>query len=297
MSEIFSFTYNGKTLSMPADTIDIDLLVNFPREAVRGWFAIAKDDIEKAMQERFSYYLSQPAPDTVSLNCINYSPDSSSKIANQFAKTGRKKNLLDGTIYVSTRYHVSCHELLFGTRYPVELFGQTKSFVQFITLVQDDICLETIRCCLANSVLKTDSPMYILRERCIEAGTAQGMNYEEIQSMIFGSPSQKQVIDQIYASDFPYQTQKQDTSVASHSFGLSMIFRDCRKYRVSADYLVLQDYSDFAVLDGQPLTAEQKEWLSLFLCATSYAQLTAIAALTKYRMIDGQKSARSANNN
>ena len=279
-------TNPNEVLSMSPDAIDIDVLSTKVRETVRSWLTTARDDIDCAMRERFAYYLAQPVSDNISPRCAYYCPDSISSAVARFIKTGTHRNLLNVTTYVATHYHVSCHELLFGMKKPVELFGQIKSF----TLLMPTVCNETyrnkIRSCLEANMLKTDSPNYILRERCIEAGTAQGMNYAKIKALIFGSQTQKDVLEQIYAPDFTFQTDKQAPSVANHSVGFDMVLRDCRKYGVAADYLILQDYSEFAVINGRPLSEEQAEWLSLFLCASTSARMKAIAMLTKYQLMN-----------
>jgi hypothetical protein len=292
MSNIIDFTYMGETLSMSPDAIDTDLMKTKSRETIRGWLSTAKDDISQTLRTRFANYLSQPEDDNIPPYRLHYCPDSDVDIVKRFIKKGSQKNLLSGTIYLSSRHHVSCHELLFGTSKPVELFGRTKSFVLLISTVQDEVFKEKIRNCLTGGVLKTDSPMYILRERCIEAGAAQGMSYAEIRSMLLGSPTQKIILDEIYAPDFPYQKEKQNHNTANHSLGFNMVLRDCGKYSVSADYLILQDYSEFAVIEGKALTEQQTEWLSLFLCATPAAQLVSIAILTKYQLHEAQRRAK-----
>lgn len=293
MSNVIDFTYMGETLSMSPDAIDTDLMATKARETIRGWLGAARDDISQVLRSRFSYYLSQPEDNKIFPRCLYYCPDRSAEIVQRFVKNGSQKNLLSGAVYLSSRHHVSCHELLFGTSKPVELFGRTKSYILLISTVQDDVFKEKIRSCLENGVLKTDSPMYILKERCTEVGVAQGKDYSEIRAMILGSPNQKKIMNAIYAPDFPYQIEKQEPYIANHSLGYEMVMRDCRKYGVSADYLILQDYSEFAVIEGQALTKEQKEWLSLYLCATPAAQLVAISTLTKYQILEAQRRAKA----
>ncbi|MBQ9761945.1 MAG: hypothetical protein IJV82_02585 [Oscillospiraceae bacterium] len=59
----------------------------------------------------------------------------------------------------------------------------------------------------------------------------------------------------------------------------AILFRYCIELQVSADMLVLADYSPIATLDGQALTEEQRRWLRMYLSATPYAQETALCCL------------------
>jgi hypothetical protein len=212
------------------------------------------------------------------------------KVARNCAlKTNRTLYPLSGLIYISTRYQVSCHELLFGKTRPVEIFGRTKAFLTTLPEV-DTATRERVLQCLKHGYLDTDSPMYILKDRCLVAGYAQGMSYYAICAMVIGSPAQQKVLDHIYGNDISHKAKTLPEDVAAHTFGYNMVLRDCRKYKVSADYLILQDYSDFAVIEGEPLIPIHREWLSAYLCASPQAQATAIAILAHYKM---QKSKES----
>lgn len=280
-----SYTFADDTLSMSPSVIDIEELARHKRDTVKGWLKEARDNWNRAIGERFAYYLGQPVKDDIAPHHKVYCPDDMVEIAHKCVSKNRwTKFPLCGLIYVSTRYQISCHELLFGVRRPVELFGRTKSFISLISSIQDDNYRCKIRECLKQGFLDTNSPMYILKERCMEAGFAQGMSFHAICAMVLGSTAQQQILDQIYAPNLPHRMELQTEDVAAHSPGFNMVIRDCRKYRVSADYLVLQDYSDFAVLNSKSLTAEQKDWLSLYLCASPMAQTAAISMLTKHML-------------
>lgn len=283
--EVISYTFDGDTLSMSPSVIDIDELANHKRDTFKGWLKAARDNWDQAIGQRFAYYLDQPPKENIEPHHKVYCPDNAVEFARKcVSKNKWTKFPICGLVYVSTRYQISCHELLFGVRRPVELFGRTRSFLALISSVRDDNYKAKIHECLKQGFLDTDSPMYVLKERCMEAGFSQGMSYHAICSMVLGSTAQQKILDQIYAPNLPHRLEQQTEDVAAHSPGFNMVIRDCRKYHVSADYLVLQDYSDYAVMNGRTLTDVQKEWLSLYLCASPTAQTAAISMLTKYML-------------
>lgn len=281
-NEIITFTNgNAESLSMSPGNIDIEVLSQYKRDTVKGWLAAARPEITKNIQARFSACLEREPLNSIPVHYSNYCPEAELNAVKKYLATKSRIRFLCGTIYISTRYNVSCHQLLFGTQRPVELFGRTKSFIQLIGALNDPSLKQRIKEQLVSGYLETNSPLYILKERCMEIGFSRGQPFHFISSLGFGSPAQQEILNQMYTSQFPYRGEQQSTEAQEHLCGYDMVFRDSIRYQVSADYLILQDYSDFALLNGTPLSAEQKEWLSTYLCASPKAQITAIALLSK----------------
>lgn len=280
--EIITFN-NGdiESLSMCPGEIDIEVLGQYKRNTIKGWLAAARRGIVENVQARFASYLEQPPKNDIPSHYIRYCPDAEIEAVKKYLATKSRSKFLCGTIYISTRYNVSCHQLLFGMSRPVELFGRTKSFIQMIEPLKDTFLKQKIKECLIAGNLETDSPMYVLKERCMEIGFSRGMAFHAISSLGFGSAAQQSILSQIYAPRFPFRSEQQSEDVREHLCGYDMVLRDSVRHQVSADYLILQDYSDFAQLNGNALTAEQKEWLSLYLCASPKAQITAVSLLSK----------------
>lgn len=280
--EIITFN-NGdiETLSMCPGEIDIEVLGQYKRNTIKGWLAAARGGIVESVQARFASFLDQTPKSDIPSHYIRYCPDTEVKAVRKYLATKSRSKFLCGTIYISTRYNVSCHQLLFGRSRPVELFGRTKAFVQMIVPLKDTFLKQKIQECLVAGCLETDSPMYILKERCMEIGFSRGMAFHAISSLGFGSVAQQNILSQIYAPRLPFRSEQQSEDVREHLCGYDMVLRDCVRHQISADYLILQDYSDFALLNGKTLSAEQKEWLSLYLCASPKAQITAVSLLAK----------------
>ena len=65
-----------------------------------------------------------------------------------------------------------------------------------------------------------------------------------------------------------------------------LVLAVCSLYGLSSDYLLLQDYSEYAETDHTPLPDIQKSWLSAFLCADRDSQEKAIRLAVIYTDID-----------
>lgn len=286
-NEIITFNNgNIETLSMDPGRIDIEALSQYKRNTIKGWLAAARNSIVGNVQDRFASYLAQEPRSDIPVHCINYCPDTAQKAVQKYIATKSRSSFLCGTIYISTRYNVSCHQLLFGVPRAVELFGRTKAFIQLIDELKDPILKQKIKGCLVTGYLETDSPLFILKERCKEIGFSRGMAFHVISSLGFGSVAQQDILNQMYDPKFPYRSEQQSDEAREHLCGYDMVLRDSIRHQVSADYLILQDYSDYALLNGAELNADQKEWLSLYLCASPKAQINAIALLSKQYVKD-----------
>lgn len=279
-----SFTINNQSLTMAPGCIDVDVLHDGDMTLARGWLRLARNAIDEKIQERFAYYLQRPADAFVLWTQRNYCSDDAKDMAERFAATRKRSRFLFGLIYIATRYKVTCHELLFGMKRPIELFGRTKSFVTTVGSLQDEEFKKKLIDYLKSNFLNTNSPLYIVKQRCFEAGYAQGMREHDIYRLDMGSPTMEEMMHEMYAPNFSHRAEDYTGTCASHLPAFDMILRDCRKYRVSADYLLLQDYSDRALLDGCELTVEEQEWLSIYLCASPNAQITAVGMLMKHQL-------------
>ena len=278
-------------VNMSPDAIDIDVLSVTKKLAIKKWLADVRDGINDALQTRYRYYHDR----TPSPCCLTYCPEEVRRYFTAFVETGTRQRFLWVTVYVSTRFNVSCHKLLFGTSYATELFGRTKSFIGIIPGLPPGELRTKLYQCLKDGFLETNSPLYILRQRVTEAGFAQGIPFFDLKSNGFGGPLQARIIEEMLEGELsPRQEEYTVKEFINCRPGFDLLLHYSSKLKVSADYLILQDYSDFATMNGNPLTSEQKEWLSLYLCASPDAQMQAITILSKY-LIDQAEDRSRAN--
>ena len=250
---------------------------------IKYWLSFVRDDIKKALNARFSECFQKEPLADIPEHYREFCPDSARKYLVNFLKYGRKIKFFWSMIYLSTRYNVSCHELLFGTRYKLDLFGRTKNFVGLAANLSDLTVQATLRKCLEENHLNTNSPLYVFKQRCLEICAARGTPIFRANATGFGSPLQARLISIIFDKEISHREEDYtEDELVDCTPGFDLLFRYCLKFSVSADYLILQDYSDFATMNGEPLTPEQKEWLSIYLCATPDAQEHAIRILSRY---------------
>lgn len=270
--------------------IDICSINEMPFESFRTWLRTERSSWSTAVNNRISAFLTLPPNESIAAHQKTYCPDQAKNNALRIASGNQKLvSPLCGLVYVSTRYGVSCHELLFGTPRPVELFGRTRAFVTLVSSLENEAYKNRLKKHLTNCHLDTDSPLFVFRERCKEVGFSQSVPYRTIRAMVLGSTVQQAILEQLYAPGLSHRMEFQPDGVVTHAPGFDMVLVECRRYQVSADYLVLQDYSDFATINGEALSAEQKEWLTLYLCASPAGQVDAISMLTKQLLSNSKR--------
>ena len=82
--------------------------------------------------------------------------------------------------------------------------------------------------------------------------------------------------DWICSPVYPTEADNGHLLIHSVSSFYYILLRFCVLTGMSVDYFTLQDYSQWAELDGKALTPQQQMWLSKYLCADLATQERAI---------------------
>lgn len=200
-----------------------------------------------------------------------------------------RPSLFRCVIFLASNGSRSCNELLFGVNRPIELFGRTAAFVRRIAAVAPDV-REDVFHTLEIGRLDTDNLFLTFKHRCYEAGFYKNRSLESLEDFSWATKEQRRMLQELLYQDLPLQmTELKETELDTDTGNYSLILRFCMELNLPADYFLIQDYSNLATLDGQPLSDEEKRNLSLYLCATPSAQLTTIRKLS-VASIDSHKA-------
>lgn len=102
-----------------------------------------------------------------------------------------------------------------------------------------------------------------------------------MEDFCWATEEQRRVLQELLYQDLPLHiAELKGTELETATGNYGLILRFCMEFNLPADYFLIQDYSDWATSDGQPLSDEERRYLSLYLCATPSAQLTAICKLS-----------------
>lgn len=269
--------------------IDIHELAKFP-PAVRTEYIVAvKDEIFGCANERLQGGICQrlkskaiedslfPCKPTYAAQCGNerfagWLP----AIRGNYKVACPSSNLFLVT-FGATRVHgISCHEMLFGKDYPCVVSQSAGIFLRYMGQTnarQRSHILKTLK----NNQDLIDCPWYILQTRYFELADECGYSRSKAiqfpvlnQYGVLGAPTN--YITTMFAEGLsPKYSVNQEKLKRGGQIKMAwtlFVCLLCANHEIGADRFLLQDYSDFAVgLDREPLTEEQREWLSAFLCA------------------------------
>lgn len=262
------------TSDMCAQRIDVTAFAQYPAYAQKKWVQLNRLDMKLAISKRIKdcYLNNEPLPNLPAHKLIYASDNTRAAIVCSLKQKSQNINpLLPCLVYCAVRYGVSCHELLFGIKKPVILFGRTASFLRQMAQMPSDL-QESICKTLEEGYLDVDTPYFILKERCLEKIFSLGQPKSRLEVAAYCSPYQWRAMIQLFATNVsPYAKDNQlniDTTVGVNT----MMLKYCSDLDLAADYFLLQDYSDKALLDGKPLDERQQRWLSLYLCASPRVQ-------------------------
>ena len=218
-------------------------------------------------------------------------PEHNRQYAAGFRQSGRKKYpvgkngvvsaFLLSHVHAATHYSdVSCHWPLFGQDKPVELFGKAAFFVSYFFRA-DPQTQQLVQQILAGGTCDIDNPAYIFQQRCAEIAHRQGKPLRSL--LVFPGTSgaiAKNILRFSEVSLFPRTEDQEDTKLWNTSTVPARITCFlCALYDLSADFLLLRDYSANATSNGTALSPEQQGILSAFLLASVQAQSDAIRLL------------------
>ena len=180
---------------------------------------------------------------------------------------------------------ISCHELIFGERKPVELRGHAKAVLQYAFSVPGETRRQ-LQAILDENPSDYTNPAYLVWSRTTEAAISQGLSLRNYTSPIFIKSIMQHSIYQNFYEDAVIEPH---ISSAAHAFGYSIglftfVLLAVGIKDLSADYLLTHDYSPFAQLDGKNLSTEQQAFLRSYLLASEKAQKEAILSIWLRRL-------------
>lgn len=197
--------------------------------------------------------------------------------------TPRLRRPLPAVAFFASNYdNLSCHEIMFRNKLPTVMAQRAEQFIRLMYKLpvhkRNHIC----------TMLKwgqelTHNVQYVLKLRLTELAAELGIELSEMISCgSFSTFTRAVLTDFVRKKTTPWESatsskykKSDDMLVESPLFNI--VYTVCMCHKVTADRLLLLDYSRFAVFsDGEALSDEQQRWLSIFLCASLVSQDMAI---------------------
>lgn len=261
---------------MPFDAVDIDVMAMDERDGVRKWIRLYRKDAEKMIYSKYlEIYNTAPAareaiPDRLKAYFDNRTEES--------IGDSDRCPIIQCAAFFDAYSPLTCHEILFGRKYGNELVGAAEFFIRTITKSSEKTKAQIIPI-LSEKTLQSDNPYYTVRNRILEFGSVRGLTRRELlRPSWFCSPSVNQMA-WMFDPNVPLMVKDLTPGQLCGTPDYNILYRYCIELQVSADMLILADYSHIATLDGEPLTEEQRKWLRMYLTATPYAQRAAFCFL------------------
>ena len=186
--------------------------------------------------------------------------------------------------YWATMSGLSCHEIMYGGAKPkVPLFGEAQCVVERFAFLVPEKQGELLRY-LQEHRRVISNPVYTQYIRNKELAflyshidvhsfwleiTPEGSAMHRAADRFFDQ--------QLYPNQKIEQGNKHWLTSIQTAWFIPLILAPSRD--IGLDYFVMQDYSKYALLDGEVLSEEQELWLSAFLMASEEAQKDAVAEL------------------
>lgn len=287
---IKNVTEKDHLLNLNLDTyvIDSDTLCEFKNTAIVVWLTKNMKEIRKHTAEHLLeiYRNTQPCAE-IPFHYFNYcSEDYDLAIENLTGTNCRLKRPLAAVAAFAARYNeVTCDQLLFRQDKPIRISQKAEGFLRYMKEIPPHK-RSRIAAVLMSSQVTAPKLEDVLLDRLQELAAERG---ELLQSVAWVSdytvPSRRMI--RAFLNE---DRTDPELDFLKDGHLLTMVYYICIQYGVSADRLLLQDYSRYAVMsDGTPLSEEEKRYLSLFLRATKLVQDIAIQD-TVIAAITGPKS-------
>ena len=165
------------------------------------------------------------------------------------------------------------HALLVGREMPVALLPDTTAVLTRMGKLSDDQRDYLVEY-LKENAAPCNNPYYILRCRFIEYSQFQGESVSELIKAAKTSYSTLQNLTDLCCRVYvPFDLKECDNLPFLRTAGHHLVLiRACVNTQLAADYFACQDYSNTATIEGNPLTDQQKQWLSVYLMASEKAR-------------------------
>lgn len=277
--------------NIPFDQITKDSFLGQSLNMISIWFYKNRKNLSyhtvSAMQR---VYQTHDLSDTLPQHIREYCPEEELKYAIGTIKSLPKsvRHLIPSVVSFATNYdNVSCHELLFRVKQApvVSLMPAT-----FLTLLQSASNYErrVIRNKLMEHTEVIHDLAYVIKLRLLELADDKGVELSKLFMPLCCDAQIRQQLNTLFA-DFSSLWEKPDEAGCKDNLAFllndnnilaSFLSTVCIHFNISADWLLLHDYSMSAVMpDGSALSDTEREYLSLFLRADFPTQSMIIADL------------------
>lgn len=247
------------------------------------WFGKHKKEVTAAIEERMQEACANGSPQALTEQEAFYLS------ASTFPPCKITRRTIASPLLSQVAYHgrvyadQSSHKIIFGESKDVVLFGRANAFLEAISSLINTLSFQQIAEVtqyLERNALKTNNVSLILKERSREIADKLGVAREKFFARLGGHAFQEQR-KALYSFTQNEPLTILDPETAPFDFqcspaALRVIIFISVKYGLPIDYLLLQDYSGFAVYNNRPLSDYESKVLSIYLQATSEAQRMAI---------------------
>lgn len=188
-----------------------------------------------------------------------------------------------------------CHELLFGEERKVTLSRRETLFLQSMKGIRY-LQQKHIINYLYERTIDVRNPLYVMKTRSYEV--AEDMGYDTRYGLFLNAADKDKTADITklrqwtkrnfhpelpVAYDWSNNLTSQMVKQSGFPYWYKYIFLFCASNLITADRLLIQDFSPFAYMpDGTPLTDTQRDWLSAYLNTTAETQQTACVMAFSY---------------
>ena len=171
-----------------------------------------------------------------------------------------------------TQPAASCHFLLFGYEKPIELYGRPKAdlncYLKLPPEQRSDI-LEHLR----QNQIVIQNPFCLIQWRLYEAAASNGYAESVLHRFPNANPASKRILQRLAEGKLdPAQPMTAYPELDQFTGWFPVLVHYCNRFDLSVDYLLFQDYSEMALLDGRVLTPEEKEFIRAYSMTDSKAQ-------------------------
>ena len=252
--------------------ISLQNISSYSATEIASWLTDNYKEITEAIETLTKELIQSEGTEAPSAANAFFAPD---HLANYFesAIAGSQMNpFLNFIAFCATRYSdTSCHKIIFGQHLPIELSGAPLFFVEAMRNLGKEQFAPVIGFlqCPDGSEVKpfVNNPAFIIKERIRELANKNHSYLIPFVSSCtscsyFSSSIRKNMGEEVLPNYKMY-----GRSFSSSAGAFVLLLSAAAVYKVSADYLLLPDYSKFAVCNGSPLSWEEQAALSVFLTA------------------------------
>ena len=272
-----------RELNIPFAVLTSDSFNGLAPSKISHWaFFNRKTLSQYAILEMERIHKERPCSTSLPEHIQNYcsSDDYLMALSNITKKPKVVPKMLVNIVAFATHYDdLTCHELLFRDR---KLPAVSQRGLAFLHMLSKAKPLERtmIRQFLSERIETTHDISYVIKCRLLELANEQNV---DLSQMIISH--RNFVAARSYLTEFFTDTLSENSAGTPHlkpeyNYLLPVVYSICLYYNLSADRLLLHDYSHYAVYpDGTALNDIEREYLSFFLRVDIASQNKILAAM------------------